>query len=134
MKLSISERAILIAILPKEGNFDTLKTIRKFRESLSLSEVEKEQIHWRLEYKCSVCGNKWLLPAPAKCTSCNIWLEPTNFGQWDASLDPNKDVFVSPAILAITTSTLGKLNDKKQLTDELLPIYERFVLGGNEEE
>ena len=127
MKLTIGERAMLLAILPREGNFDTLKIIRKFRESLSLSEAEKEQIRWRLEYQCPQCHAKGMLPVPVKCGECNIWMEPTGQGQWDSANDPNKNIFMTPAILTIIVSTLGKLNDKKQLTEELIPVYEKFI-------
>ena len=40
MKLKIIERITLLDILPKEGNFNTLKTLRKLKENISLSEEE----------------------------------------------------------------------------------------------
>jgi hypothetical protein len=38
--LNLGERFTLLAILPAEGNFATLKVIRQLRESLSLTESE----------------------------------------------------------------------------------------------
>ena len=35
LKLSVYERLVLLNILPKEGNFITLKIIRQLREDLS---------------------------------------------------------------------------------------------------
>ena len=127
MKLAIMERIIVLGVLPKEGSIDTLKALRKFKESLSLSEEEKTKINWRLEYKCPKCGEALYLPVPTKCATCNVWLESTGAGQWNAADDPNKDVFVPATINGIIVSTLTKMNEKNKLTEELIPIYDKFV-------
>lgn len=134
MKLTIGERAVLLTLMPKEENFETLKMIRKFKESLSLSEEEKATIRWRLEYKCPTCGEVALFSAPAKCGKCDVWFEPTGSGQWDSTLDPNKDVFITPTISTIIVTTLNKMSDKKKLTEELVPLYEKFVVGVKKED
>lgn len=127
MKLTIGERAVLLGILPKEGNIDTLKSLRKFRESLSLADEEKEQIQWRLEYKCPSCGNSMFLPELVKCGDCDVWLETTGNGQWDSSRDPNKDVHVSLTMSSIIVGALTKMNANSRLTEELIPLYEKFI-------
>ena len=37
MKLTVKERIVLLAILPKEGDFKTLKQLRQARESLAFN-------------------------------------------------------------------------------------------------
>jgi len=43
MELTVFERANLLSILPREGNFKTLKTVRKLREAMALSEAENKK-------------------------------------------------------------------------------------------
>ena len=131
MKLIIGERAALLGILPREGNIDTLKALRKFKESLSLSEEEKQGISWKLEYKCPGCNQAMFLPATVKCGSCDVWLETTGRAQWDLSLDPNKDVFVTSTVSNIIFESLTKLDKASRLTEELVPLYEKFVSEEN---
>jgi hypothetical protein len=126
MKLTIKDRIQLLGILPKEGNIDTIKALRKFKESLSLSEEEKTAIVWRLEYHCPKCNVLEFLSAPVQCGNCNVWMDATGAGQWDSTKDPNKDVFIQPTIMTIVVSTLSKMNEKGKLTDELESLYDKF--------
>jgi len=47
--LNLGERFSLLAILPKEGNFATLKIVRQLRETLSLTEDEIKEYGVRME-------------------------------------------------------------------------------------
>ena len=49
MKLNILERITLIDLLPKEGNFQTLKSLRVLREELSFSEEENKDFEIKIE-------------------------------------------------------------------------------------
>ncbi len=58
MILTVFERANLLNVLPKEGNFKTLRTIRQLQEMVSLSDEENEKwqpkivgprMEWRTE-------------------------------------------------------------------------------------
>src|SRR5512147_1441627 len=42
MELTVFERILLNSILPKEGDFTTIRIVRKLREDLSFSEEEHE--------------------------------------------------------------------------------------------
>lgn len=127
MKLSISERNIVLNILPREGTFDTLITLRRFKESLSLSEEEKSQVRWRLEYKCPKCNGVAFLPEPAQCGVCDVWMDATGAAQWNTKDDPNKEIVLPQTIKGIIIGILSKLNEKGKLTEELLPAYEKFL-------
>jgi hypothetical protein len=134
MRLTIRDRVQLLGLLPKEGNIDTLKALRKFRESLSLTESEKEEARWRLEYRCPKCNGTMFLPEPAKCGECNVWMDLTGAGQWDTTKDPNKDVFVPGTINVIVVSTLSKMNEKGKLTEELISLFDKFCPSDSKEE
>lgn len=45
MKLNVTERLRLLAILPEQGNILTLKIVRKLREELSFDEEEHKRIN-----------------------------------------------------------------------------------------
>lgn len=44
MDLTVAERLMLLAILPKEGDYTTLRIVRKLREDLSFSEAEHDEL------------------------------------------------------------------------------------------
>jgi hypothetical protein len=102
MELNIAERLTLLGILPKEGNFLTLKILRKLREELSFSEEELkkyqitqdgEQIHWNSEKDKK---------------------EP-------------KDFKISGELLAVIVKSLKELDASGKLTINHYSLYEKFV-------
>ena len=50
MKLSVFERLILLNVMPKEGDFTTLKIIRNLQEALSFSEEELKVLDVKVLY------------------------------------------------------------------------------------
>jgi len=55
LKLNTAQRLVLLDVLPKEGNYTTLKIVRKLKESLSFSEEE----HKRLKFVQDGDGVRW---------------------------------------------------------------------------
>ena len=100
MKLTVFERIILMNILPREGDFRTLKILREFRESLSFSEKENKRLAFKRE------GPKVL---------------------WKQSAARLKEVKVSDVIKDIIVETFKRLNEQKRLKEEHLDLYEKFV-------
>lgn len=100
MKLGVFDRLILLNILPKEGDFTTLKIIRQMREDLSFSEAE----HKALEFK----------------------FEEQNV-QWRQGADKPKDINFGDKAIAIIKEVLKKLNDDKKLSDQHYSLYEKFI-------
>ena len=49
MKLTVSDRLILLSIIPQQGDFTTLKIIRSMRDDLSFSEDDHKKLQFRLE-------------------------------------------------------------------------------------
>jgi hypothetical protein len=101
MILTTLERLLLLSILPKEGDFTTLKIVRKLREGLSWTEAEYAE----RKFTTSPEGNtSWTLGNP------------------DAVEIP-----IGEKATDIIVEALKKLNDEKKLTEQLYSLYEKFV-------
>ena len=106
-ELTVPDRLTLLNILPKEGDFTTIKLMRKLRESLSFDEEELkkigfvqegDQVRWNQEGAASVLKR------------CQIGEKMTD----------------------MIHDALKKLSDEKKLTDQYLSLYERFVVNREE--
>ena len=107
MILSVLERLVLLNLLPKEGDFTTLKLVRVAREDLSFNDIENQ----RLKFK-STGG-------------------PDGKGQvnWDmeASKELLRDFTIGEMMTIKIVEALKKLESDKKLTDEQFTLYEKFV-------
>lgn len=101
MKLKTYERLILLNILPLQGDFTTLKLLRKLRETLSFSEAE----HKALQFKKSEDGRV----------------------EWLSEGDIEKDIIIGEKTTDIIVETLKKLDKEKKLKDEHFGLFEKFV-------
>lgn len=101
MKLKTFERLVLLNVLPAQGDFTTLKLLRKLRETLSFSEAE----HKALQFKKSEDGRI----------------------QWLAEGDVEKDITIGEKVNDIIVEVLKKLDKEKKLTEEHYSLYEKFV-------
>lgn len=108
MKFKVFERLVLLNILPKEGNFITLKIIRKLQENLSFSEKEIKELKITLD--------------PEKGNA-----------SWDASKDESKDIEIGEEAKKIIAGALEKLDKDEKLTQEHFTLFEKFV-GSNGKE
>ncbi len=104
MELKTFDRILLLNILPREGDITSLRIIRKLREDLSFSEEE----HKVLEFKQD--GERI---------------------QWKTEADRPKTVDIGDKAKEIIRNRLKELSDQKKLTEEHLPLYEKFVEGAN---
>ena len=100
MKLDVRERLILLSVLPPEGDFITLKVVRKLKENLSFSEDEIKQ------YK---------------------FVQTENNVTWDNSIEQEKPIEIGTTAKKVIQEALKKLNDDKKLKDEHFTIYQKFV-------
>ena len=105
MELTVLERIVLLRVLPAEGDFTTLKIVRKLREALSFSEDEHK------EFGIEVVDG---------------------LIRWDAAKDVAKEIPVGEKATDLIVSSLKELNTEKKLTDEHFSLYEKFVEGANE--
>jgi hypothetical protein len=102
MILSVFDRLILLNIMPKEGDITMLKIISKLKDNLSFSEEE----HKALQFK-------------------------NEDGQimWKEDADIKKDIEIGEKATDIIVEALKKLNKEKKLTEQHIPLYERFIGG-----
>ena len=100
-ELTLSERFAILGILPAEGNFATLKIIRKLREQLSLTEAEIK------EYKVIQKGDQ------------------ITWENGDKTIEMEFGEFAENMI----KETLEKMNETNKLEDKHYTLYEKFVEG-----
>jgi hypothetical protein len=117
--LTVSERIILLNLLPPEGNVLTLRIVRKLREALSFSEEEVERLHFREAGE--VVPEDDELPAEKQRRVVPDTLN------WLSAEDPNKEYRFGGATLEIIRSALNKLNDEKKLREAHIPVWEKFI-------
>ena len=104
MKLDVRERLVLLSVLPPEGDFITLKVVRKLKEDLSFTEAEIEQ------YK--------FVQNDANVT-------------WDNSVEQSKPIAIGTKAKEVIGDALKKLDKDKKLREEHISIYEKFVDKGD---
>ena len=102
--LTVLERLVLLNVMPKEGNFTTLKLVRKFREELSFDEAENKALGFKQE------GDQVK------------WNEAANIVKKFEIGDDSK-------VRELIRDALKKLSDEKKLRDEHFTLYEKFVDG-----
>lgn len=100
VELCVFDRLILLNVLPREGDYTTLRIVRDMREELSFSEEE----HAVLQFK--------------------------NEGgtvHWKREADTVKSVQFGDKAMDIITETLKKLDAEKKLTEQHVSVYEKFI-------
>ena len=102
MLLTIKYRLLLMNILPDNGNYDTLKIVRKQQDLLGITEDE----HKRLKVK-----------------------RVGDIIQWDESQDEPVEIEIGEVAGHIIKRELTRLDSDGQLQMEFLPLYEHFVEG-----
>ena len=134
MELTVFERLIAGNILPKEGDFPTLKIIRKLKENLSWDEDELESLDFHEEYKCGNCEKlvkKPILEPAGLCKKCGSGLVKTGQIFWNQDADKPTEIEIGKKATAVLARILEDLSDKEQLKEEHYSLYVKFV--GDEE-
>jgi len=101
MKLSVFERLMLLSILPREGDFTTLKIIKDLRDSLSFTELE----HRKYQFK-----------------------KDDNSIRWKTDIEQNKEIKIGEKATDIIVESLKKLNKQKKLTMQHYSLCEKFKI------
>ncbi len=101
MELGVFDRLILLNILPREGDFTTLKIIRKLREDLSFTEEEHKQLQFKM-----LDGGRV---------------------EWKQDGDIPKEIPIGEKANDVIVGVLKKLNADKKLMDQHYSVYERFI-------
>jgi hypothetical protein len=104
MKLSVLERLTLLQTLPREGNLTQIRIIRKLREDLSFSEDEHKALGFTNK-------DDRLL--------------------WRREGDPMKDIDIGETASTVIGERLKALDAAGKLTEDHLPLYDRFIKEGS---
>ena len=102
MTLSIKDRLMLLGVLPREGNIATLKIVHDLRAALSFSEAEHSALG------ITVDGDQV---------------------KWDPKAVQDAEVAIGPKASNLITESLKKLSDDSKLTEDFLPLCEKFEVS-----
>ena len=100
MELNILERFMLLQLLPKEGNFVTLKIVRDLQEVLAPTEEEFKELDIK-----HVDGNT----------------------TWNEKGREEKEITIGEKASDIIIEALKKLDKESKVTENHISIYEKFV-------
>lgn len=100
MELTVLERLVLLNLLPKEGNFTTLKLVRKAREALSFDDLENKRL---------------------------AFVQDGDQVRWNEDMKIVKEVEFGDTVENLVIDALKKLNADGKLRDEHFTLYEKFV-------
>lgn len=136
MKLTVMERIQLQNLLPAEGDYITLKLIRKLREALSFSEKEINDIEFKNHWRCKACNITELSQQVPKCPSCGTYMDAAGMVHWneEKAIKVIKDVHMGNTMLETCRAALKKLSDEKSLSEPMMGLYEKFCVEAVDEE
>jgi len=98
MILNVHERLVLLSIIPKEGDYVTLRILRELRMALGLTEEEIK---------------KWnVVQADTRVT-------------WDENGEA--EIPIGEKAMGIIIDTLRELSNRNKLNENSLELYEKFI-------
>lgn len=100
MKLTIFERVTLLQVLPKEGDFVTLRVLRELKKVVGFSEEDYKT------YEIVQKGDRV---------------------SWNTKGNEETEVEIGDRAMEISKTALLELNKNKKLKEEHYSIYEKFV-------
>ena len=103
VKLNLYERVVVMSLLPKEGNFITLKIIRDLQMELAPSEEEAK-----------IAG---LEDLPTGGIKANNWF-----------LVVEKEIVFGDIAKGLIVDALKKLDETEKLTNDHFTVYEKFMM------
>lgn len=148
IKLTVEERILLLSILPSAGDYKTLKSVIDLRDSLIFDgeETAKFDIHQGavVTVNCNDCGSSAPTLEPPNaldgkyecgvCGSFNTSHYTQNAGQMQITFNREvsegytKEIKFGIYSLNAIVAKLASLNDTGTLTEQILPLYEKFVI------
>jgi hypothetical protein len=108
MLLNIPERITLFDILPKEGHYADVVTLRRAREVLSLTAEEVKEINYREEAK----GDGRMA-----------------FFDVNKAIVIAKDIPIDEWTTRTIQTILSKMEKDGKLSEKFVPLFEKFVIN-----
>jgi len=127
VQLGIIERATLLQTLPEIGDFVTLKTIRKLREKVALSEDEVKKFGLVYDFSCPTCGATIKSLIPVDCPVCKKKMQMIGSVSWNADVNTLTELDFNDLEENIIKTALKGLNESKKLTDRHFTLYTKFI-------
>jgi len=101
MKLNVPERLLLLNLLPATGDITSIKLLRKAKEELSFDEKENKDFGF---------------------------VQDGEMLRWNSDMgNVEKDVTIGEIITELIRKKLKKMNEEKELTEQHISIYEKFI-------
>jgi len=100
MKMDVAERLVTLSILPKEGNFTTLKILRELRMNLGFTEEELKD---------------WRIVSDLEAGTVN----------WETNGEA--EIPIGEKATDIIIESLRKLDGELKLEEHMFDVYERFI-------
>ena len=104
VSLSVLERLLCLNLLPAEDNVITLRLVRKMKDKLGFTDEELKLLDFKT------------VPA-ADGKSSTLWKN---------TVEP-KEIEIGEKAQDLIVTKLKELNDKGKLTEQHLPLWEKFV-------
>ena len=101
MKFNVLERVMLMGVLPQSFNYADYRILNELKTATSFSEKEMKAL------KMTQVG------------------EQIN---WEVTNSPDKEIVVGKRATEIVVAALKKLDAEEQLTDQLISLYEKFII------
>lgn len=101
MELTIKERFTILGVLPREGNFLTLRIIRDLQKDLSFTEAEIE------EFEIKSVDSEHVV--------------------WNLAKEKPVDIKIGEKAKSIIAEQFENMNKSKQLTIDHIDLYAKFV-------
>ena len=101
-KLNLLERLMALQLLPAEGNFATLKSLRVAKETLSLTEEEVKEFEF---------------------------IQEDGHAKWNIKGAEQREIELGEFAVEAIKNKLKKLDEENKLEEKHLSIYEKFVEG-----
>ena len=109
MRLEVHERLALLTLLPSEGDYSALKTIRRAKEMLSFTPEEMQ--FYEIKTVPGADGRPQTQWSTAKAA------------------EAIKDCPVDEYTMNLVRDKLSELNKKHKLTEQYMSIYDKFVVA-----
>ena len=102
MEMNLMERLVALQMLPAEGNFASLKSLRVAKETLALTAEEVEEFEFKQEDERAM---------------------------WNIKGSEDRPIKLEEFAVQAIKSKLKKLDDDNKLEDKHFSLYEKFVGG-----
>ena len=105
MKLEVHERIALLGLLPDKADYAGLKALRKAKEIISFNKEEQERYSLHINDK-----GQW---------------------EWDpvAASQTVLDAPMEEYVMDVIREKLADLNSKKELTQDYVSLFEKFIIA-----